>query len=622
MTSTLFQCDGAILPAAFESAAWEIRDCINYQGPAATLNLRLENLSHALLAIINARAADLVRIAAYVYAADQSVSRGGPADVYGKRWRRHFGMAVPVSDPNFWNRDDVCSQLKATLEFLSDDLWEFSFSQAVLDAEQLVLSLGDKQLLRNPDSIILFSGGADSLCATIDAVTRQGMRPVVVSHRPAPNIDALQKRLVAELRRRFPQWDFPQISVWVHRKGGDAAETSQRTRSFLFASLGTAIAAQLGLSQVLLADNGVASINLPINSQLVGALASRSTHPKFIHHFNGLVSKIFPKPIVVSNPLWSHTRADALARLNEAGAADLLQETNSCAHRRGRPQMQPHCGVCSQCIDRRFASLAAGLEEHDLAERYELDIFREPLPDGGARTLAESYVRFALDVQRLTDDDFFLGFQELSDCILPDDPRPAETAQALVDLVRRHASNTIRTMESQLAKNTSDLVAGTLPPTCLVRLVASGQHMEDSRLRVIKSLTTALARGLPPVFQGRSPADEREVQNAAEGILQALQADLRREVPLLSFAEIGTKPDFARLPENGRGWLFIEMKYPSTRSRVNGIVTEITSRATIYRKQGAFVLFTIFDPQRRIVNDEQFKADCSGQNGVWVEVLR
>lgn len=65
-----------------------------------------------------------------------------------------------------------------------------------------------------------------------------------------------------------------------------------------------------------------------------------------------------------------------------------------------------------------------------------------------------------------------------------------------------------------------------------------------------------------------------------------------------------------------------KLQYPSSRSRVNGIVTEITSRATIYRKQDAFVLFTIFDPQRHIVNDEQFKVDCSGQDGVWVEVLR
>jgi hypothetical protein len=64
------------------------------------------------------------------------------------------------------------------------------------------------------------------------------------------------------------------------------------------------------------------------------------------------------------------------------------------------------------------------------------------------------------------------------------------------------------------------------------------------------------------------------------------------------------------------------MKYPSSRSRVNGIVTEITSRATVYRKQGAFVLFTVFDPQRHIVNDDQFKSDCGEEDGVWVEIVR
>jgi hypothetical protein len=147
VTRALFQCDGAPISSAFESVEWQVHDQINHQGSSATLNLRLENLSHALLATIEARAADLVRIAAYVYAADQTMSRGGPADVYGRHWRRHFGMAMPVNDPGFWNGDEVRAQLGSTLAFLSDDTWEFSFSEARPDVEQLVLSLGDRQLL-------------------------------------------------------------------------------------------------------------------------------------------------------------------------------------------------------------------------------------------------------------------------------------------------------------------------------------------------------------------------------------------------------------------------------------------------------------------------------------------
>jgi hypothetical protein len=165
-------------------------------------------------------------------------------------------------------------------------------------------------------------------------------------------------------------------------------------------------------------------------------------------------------------------------------------------------------------------------------------------------------------------------------------------------------------------------VSGVLPATCLIRLVASGDHLKDNRLHIVQRLVAAIASGLPPIFRDRIPTDEREVQNAVEGILQALRMDLHREVPLLPFAGISTKPDFANLPEGGRGWLFVEMKYPATRARVNGIVTEITSRVRIYTKQDALVLFAVYDPRRHIVNDEQFKADCSGEDGVWVETMR
>lgn len=621
MTAALFQCDGASIPPAFKSVEWDVTQSLNSRGPAATLNLRLENLSHALLATIGAHAADLVRIAAYAYAADQSVSRGGPADIYGRKWRRRFALAVPVSDPAFWNDADVCSRLEQLLEFASDDQWELQFCKAAPDVEQLLLGLGEKALLNDPDSVVLFSGGADSLCATVDAVVAQNKRPVLVSHRPAPNVDAQQKQLVAELRLRLPVWDFPQISVWVHRKGSDASDTSQRTRAFLFASIGAAVASQLGITDLLLSDNGVTSVNLPINAQLVGALASRSTHPKLLRLFNDLAARMSEPPVVARNSLSDRTRPEALSVLTEAGLPELLQETISCAHRRGRPLVQPHCGVCSQCIDRRFASIAAGLEEHDLVERYEVDVFRSPIPEGNALTLAESYIRSALDIARKDDDAMFLDYPQLHECIDPNDPNPAEMAEALIGLFRRHATTVVRVMETQLAINSGDLVQGALPATSLVRLVASGQHLVDTRVRTVDSLTRAIWRGLPPIFRDRAPKNEREVQNAVEGLLQAMEADLRREVPLLPFAGIGTKPDFARA-EALRGWLFIEMKYPSGRSRLNGIVTEMTSRASIYRQQEAHVLFVVYDPGRYIVDDEHFKADCSLADGVWVEVVR
>ena len=77
MRCALVQCDGAAIPSELESTSWDIRETISHRGRNPNLNLRLQSLSHALTKTIDSFAADLVRIAAYVYAADQSVRRGG-----------------------------------------------------------------------------------------------------------------------------------------------------------------------------------------------------------------------------------------------------------------------------------------------------------------------------------------------------------------------------------------------------------------------------------------------------------------------------------------------------------------------------------------------------------------
>lgn len=483
MVNALFSCDEAPTPKAWQAESWDIRESIRHYGPRATLNLRLENLSHALVGTLSTIAADLVRIAAYAYLADQSIRRGGPKDVHGKRWRRHLALSVPVTDPDVWRREPVYTALHDTLNFVSDDHWEFDFTSGAPEGGQLPLNMDKSVLHGNPDSVVLFSGGADSLCAVVDGVTKANGRPVLISHRPAPPLDSRQKRLRTALRQRFTHWGFPHISCWVHRRGSEAVETSQRTRSFLYASLGTAVASALELEEVVLADNGVVSLNIPINAQLVGSLATRSTHPKFLALFNHLAAEIFDQPPKLTNTLWNRTRAEALATLPETGTEDLLQETVSCAHARGRPAVQPNCGVCSQCIDRRFGSIAAGLEEHDLPERYGLDIFRDELPPGNARTLAVSFVRFASQISDTDGTTLFDDFPQLVDCVLTDDPEPSKTADELIALLKRHAASVLRVMETQIATHTAALASGKVSPNSLLALVASGMTPTDESIR-------------------------------------------------------------------------------------------------------------------------------------------
>ncbi len=474
MVAILVQCDNAAIPDQVVGTDGDaICLQLNHHGPSANVQLRIQELSDPLSGTLKGRAYDLVRIAAYVYAADQLVSRGGDADAHGDSWRRTFIMCLPVSEPDFWNQSTVCQMLKNALGFVSEDDWSFSFDKSYFP-EQLSLETDQREAYErairyDPDSVVIFSGGADSLCAAVQLATEHSARPVLVSHRPVPTIDHRQQSLVKLLRSYVPNWYFPHTRFLVNKIKTRERDTAQRTRSFLFSAIGASTASTLGLERVTLADNGIVSLNLPFNDQTIGALSSRSTHPKFIDFFNKLAKHVLPYGPQLANPFWAKTKAEVLKVLEPIKAQPLLQVTNSCSHGGRMPNATPHYGVCSQCIDRRFASTSAGMEEFDLKERYKTDIFREALAGNGL-TMATSYVRFAQKVQDMSIEELFLEYSQLGDCIVADDPSPANTAETLGGLVLRHASASLDVMARELASAAHEAVTHTLPSTCLIQL--------------------------------------------------------------------------------------------------------------------------------------------------------
>src|SRR5438067_10560014 len=229
MIRALVRCDDAIVPTELDRGSWPAQKAIYARGPGVNLNLRAQSLESTVITKVEDRAADLVRIAAYVYAADQELSRGGAADVYGRDWRRHIVMCIPVTDPLFWMSDPIRGRLAAVLTFLTEDEWEFYFSAAGPEEHQLPLEVNPRPVLGEPDTVLLFSGGADSLCALVEAIAAGGARPVIVSHRPSPLVSRRQTALLRELRLRFSKWALPHLSFWIHRRGADALDTSQRS---------------------------------------------------------------------------------------------------------------------------------------------------------------------------------------------------------------------------------------------------------------------------------------------------------------------------------------------------------------------------------------------------------
>jgi len=368
------------------------------------MNLHLEDIESALVGELDGRALDLVRIAAFAYAADQSIRRGGATDWRLEDWRRRIGLAIPVNEPALWSQPAVRAALQACLGFVSDDEWHFAFTPATHeDDRKLWLPEPQPGARAETDVVAAFSGGIDSLAAAVSELA-QGRHVLLVSHESSVVAERRRRELAAALRERFGAGRFARFGVRVHRVDQEATERTRRSRSFLYAALCIAAACKTGATDVLLADNGVVSLNLPIGDHVIGSNATRSTHPRFLRLVNSLTSLVLDQAPIIRNPLWDRTRPDVLSILRDLQAEALVGLTLSCAAPRNRVRARPQCGVCSQCVDRRFAAVAAGFEEHDPADAYELDLFKDALAEGNQRAMVLQYVRFARRIDGCSDE--------------------------------------------------------------------------------------------------------------------------------------------------------------------------------------------------------------------------
>lgn len=622
MNEVLVLGDDVKTPAGASRTADVLK--LNTTGRNPNIRLHVDAFRTKFLRDLPDRFDDLIRLAAFVYSADTRVSRGTDKDVFAKKWSRKFRMVLPVHDLDFWNDPGTLESLTETLNFLTGD--KFSFQFVKRSNRELKQGLFQFKDLLDPlpyvDVVIPFSGGSDSLAAVLLAV-REGRKPILVSHRPAPKIDKRQKDLVALLRAKYKEWGFPHLSLWVNRiKGDRAVDYSQRSRSFLFTSLSVVAAAMLNTDEVRVCDNGVVSINLPQSGQNVGTFLSRSTHPRYLSSAQEFMRMATGREgLSVHNPLLFKTKKEILEVIASSGHQELLQETVSCAHVEGTTKLQPHCGVCTQCIDRRFASIAAGLTEYDLPSRYETDVILDSLEEGEDRTHAENFVRFAAKLEQLPNSDaFFEEYPDLFDC-LPAEGDVELFAEELWNLFQRHQQGVNEVIEKQIACHAKEIRQASLPSDSLLRIVSGGQQHVDVRVKYTKRLRDLICKSVPASFQTQPAKNERHVQDACETAFIAAEERLQRESPQIPFGVVTTKPDFADVPPNSTP-LFIEFKYVSDRKRLNGIVTEMTSRITVYKRQGAWILFIVYDPKRAINDDEKFLNDLVEENGVWVGIAR
>ncbi len=455
-------------------------------GLERNLTVDIAGISEKLTGRVPPAFKDLIRIAAYVLAADSAVSRGDRHDAdLNARWYRRFRFVVAVECPDLWSTPQMRELLEQTLGFLTDDAsYTFEFQKTTASVpEQLSFSTHDGGPILSwdhVDEIALFSGGLDSLTGAVDQILDAKKNIVLVSHRSAPKVWGIQRELVKDIQKLSKVWGPDHVAIQVVKHDDRLrVERTQRSRSFLYAAIAGAVAHLVGRERVLLYENGVIAINLPISRQVVGATATRTAHPKVLRGFSRILEAVAGRKLSIENPYALKTRVEVLERLVACGGADLIRHTVSCAHVHRQSTMHRHCGVCSQCVDRRFSVLAAGMEAHDPEENYEIDVVTGERESEDDRLLLLDYIAAADRFADFKNIDDFLAYSGEANRAVPSMMDflgiDADAAgRALFEMHKRHGAAVGRALQKVFARYAKEIrTPGALPPTSVPMLLFS-----------------------------------------------------------------------------------------------------------------------------------------------------
>lgn len=447
---------------------------VRFDGPVPTFELETDLIRATCRAELDPLNIDLLEIAATTFAADGAVKRGGVTrPAMGEDWRRSFDFLIPVRNPEFWNRSEVRQALNDAAGFLTEDQVSFAFSQKPDDAAlQPFLDLDPAGATFDAEEVILFSGGLDSFAGALESLSTSSNKVILLTHRSAQKAIPRQVQLGQYLAKRFPDRVL-HVHVKARRVGQEASDSSQRSRSFLFAALGQLVARSFGARRLSFYENGVISHNLPISAQVVGTMATRTTHPLSLRKLNTLMEQLGPDHVPIENRYCWLTKKEVVQRIAENGGQERIPISVSCTSIREQTTQHTHCGTCSQCLDRRFALLAAGLGQYDFETDYGTDILFGPREKPHSQTMAVEWTRHALRLSTIDQRNFMQAFG--TEFARISEGHPEQSKQSVLDhcvaMHMRHGSNVQNVLEQVLREKSRDILQGKLPPTSLVALV-------------------------------------------------------------------------------------------------------------------------------------------------------
>jgi 7-cyano-7-deazaguanine synthase in queuosine biosynthesis len=324
-------------------------------------------------------ATELYRLAVAVYTADLRIPRKSGFD----RWTRDILLHVPVSDPDHWQ--NAAKPLEEFLSFLTGDHWTVKLRKHNAPRPPIEDKFWKQSKSLKSTTVSLFSGGLDSFIGALDGLA-DGEHMALVGHYHEATPE--QRVLFQVLAQKYPPEQLYLLQFYISPQKAltGEVENTQRSRSFLFLSLGVLVAAALGEDTPLsIPENGFISLNVPLTGTRLGSLSTRTTHPHTLFLFGDVLRKLgigssieMPYRFQTKGEMISQCRDQTLLR-------EYIRTTISCAHpgqgrwTKGNPRQ--HCGYCVPCLIRRAAMHREGLDSSD---DYAYDVLQAPPP--GARS--------------------------------------------------------------------------------------------------------------------------------------------------------------------------------------------------------------------------------------------
>ncbi len=325
--------------------------------------------------------ADWVDVALFAYVADRLSPRRDPKNPQRMfQWARRMNLKVPVRRLDVWQQSGVVAALSDVLRHFTDDEWHFEFvarrGRGHSAAQQRYLFSAPPS---GPTMVALYSGGLDSFAGAAQQCAELSDHSFVfVSGETNPRQSSAQRDQVRALIRQFKR-EVCHVTVpfrvnWEGKTHKGVEDVSQRTRGFLFSTLGAVTAITSGSSELYIYENGIGAINLPYDATQLGTSNSRAVHPLSLLRMSRFAELLTSSPFAFQNPYLFQTKGEMCRHPAVRGLANYVPLTFSCDGFPVQTKGKPQCGSCTSCLLRRLSLEAAKLSAFDRADQYICDL--------------------------------------------------------------------------------------------------------------------------------------------------------------------------------------------------------------------------------------------------------